>query len=423
MPTTHTLVIGAGQAGLAMSRCLTDAGIDHVVLERGRTAERWRSERWDSLRLLTPNWASRLPGWSYRGPHPDGYMTAAELAAYLTDYAGSFDAPIEQGTTSASSSRADDGFIVRTSDTSWSARNVVIATGWCDQPRVPGFAERLDPASPSSRRAPTATRTSCPTGGCSSSAPPPPGCRSPTSSPAPAATSCSPSAATAGCPAATAAWTSGGGSTRSARSHGPSTRSATRPRPATRARSSSSAATTTATSTSPRSQRLGVRLTGRLTGIDGDDLTFADDLGDTTAAADERLRRLLARIDDHIDATGLDPRGAPRRHARPAARGRTAHASPRPARRHRAGRVGHRLPPPLPVAARPRPRPRTARSSNGAASPPSTGLYVLGQRFQHRRDSNFIDGVRHDAVLRRPPHRRPRHRHPTAPLLSHEDAP
>ena len=62
MRTTDTVVIGAGQAGLAMSRCLTDRGVDHVVLERGRVAERWRSERWDSLRLLTPNWMTRLPG-------------------------------------------------------------------------------------------------------------------------------------------------------------------------------------------------------------------------------------------------------------------------------------------------------------------------------------------------------------------------
>ena len=144
MPTTHTLVIGAGQAGLATSRCLTEAGIDHVVLERGHTAERWRSHRWDSLRLLTPNWASRLPGWSYRGPHPDGYMTAVDLAAYLTAYAGSFDAPIEEGHDVRELVRADSGFTVRTSDTSWSAHNVVMATGWCDRPRVPRLAERLD---------------------------------------------------------------------------------------------------------------------------------------------------------------------------------------------------------------------------------------------------------------------------------------
>jgi putative flavoprotein involved in K+ transport len=67
--TTDTLVIGAGQAGLAMSRCLADRGVDHVVLERGRVAERWRTERWDSLRLLSPNWMSRLPAGPTR-PDP-----------------------------------------------------------------------------------------------------------------------------------------------------------------------------------------------------------------------------------------------------------------------------------------------------------------------------------------------------------------
>src|SRR6476469_6234446 len=72
--TTDVIIIGAGQAGLAMSHCLARLGVEHVLLERGRTAERWRTERWDSLRLLTPNWMSRLPGdWSYRGADPDGF--------------------------------------------------------------------------------------------------------------------------------------------------------------------------------------------------------------------------------------------------------------------------------------------------------------------------------------------------------------
>ena len=70
MRQTDAIIIGAGQAGLAMSHCLGRLGIDHVVLERGRLAERWRSERWDSLRLLTPNWMNRLPGWSYQGADP-----------------------------------------------------------------------------------------------------------------------------------------------------------------------------------------------------------------------------------------------------------------------------------------------------------------------------------------------------------------
>ena len=80
-----TVVIGAGQAGLAVSRCLTDQGHDHVVLERGRVGECWRSERWDSLRLLTPNWMTRLPGYRYDGTDPDGFMTAGETAQFFTN--------------------------------------------------------------------------------------------------------------------------------------------------------------------------------------------------------------------------------------------------------------------------------------------------------------------------------------------------
>jgi putative flavoprotein involved in K+ transport len=72
MPTVETIIIGAGQAGLAMSRCLTDGGRDHLVLDRGAVAHRWTTERWDSLRLLTPNWMTRLPGSSYAGPTPTG---------------------------------------------------------------------------------------------------------------------------------------------------------------------------------------------------------------------------------------------------------------------------------------------------------------------------------------------------------------
>ena len=85
-----TIIVGAGHAGLAVSRLLADAGRDHVVLDRGRVAERWRSERWDSLHLLTPNWMTRLPGWCYAGPDPDGYLSSAELVQYLERYAASF---------------------------------------------------------------------------------------------------------------------------------------------------------------------------------------------------------------------------------------------------------------------------------------------------------------------------------------------
>jgi len=74
MMTTHTIIVGGGQAGLAMSRCLSGLGIEHVVLERGKVAERWRTETWDSLHLLSPNWMTRLPGFQYDGRAPDGFM-------------------------------------------------------------------------------------------------------------------------------------------------------------------------------------------------------------------------------------------------------------------------------------------------------------------------------------------------------------
>ena len=113
MRRTDVVIVGGGQAGLAMSRCLSDRRIEHVVLERGNVAERWRSERWDSLRLLTPNWMSRLPGdWSYRGPDPDGFMTMPEVVAHLDGYARAFAAPVETGTplvsTSNTAERARD---------------------------------------------------------------------------------------------------------------------------------------------------------------------------------------------------------------------------------------------------------------------------------------------------------------------------
>ncbi len=99
MNTIDTVVIGAGHAGLAVSRLLTDVGRDHVVLDRGRVGERWRTERWDSLRLLTPNWMTRLPSWQHRGADPDRFMSAGGFVRYLERYAESFGSPIVGGTT------------------------------------------------------------------------------------------------------------------------------------------------------------------------------------------------------------------------------------------------------------------------------------------------------------------------------------
>lgn len=143
MRHVDTVVIGGGQAGLAMSRCLTERGAEHVVLERGRLAERWRSERWDSLTLLTPRWQSRLPGYRYAGPDPDGYATSAELVAFLEGHAQSFAPPILTDTAVLALSARGEGFEVRTTRGAFRARAVVIATGHADVPRVPEFASKL----------------------------------------------------------------------------------------------------------------------------------------------------------------------------------------------------------------------------------------------------------------------------------------
>ena len=95
MRTVTTVVIGAGHAGLAMSRCLAERGIDHVILERGEVANSWRRERWDSLKLLTPNWQSRLPGFAYDGGDPDGFRTMPETVEYLVRYQRAISAPVE----------------------------------------------------------------------------------------------------------------------------------------------------------------------------------------------------------------------------------------------------------------------------------------------------------------------------------------
>jgi putative flavoprotein involved in K+ transport len=140
---TDTIIIGAGQAGLATSRCLSDLDIDHVVFERGAVGERWRSERWSSLHLLTPNWMSRLPGFSYAGPDPNGFMHKDAVARYLSDYKDSFSAPVLTNTHVVSVTQESGGYQIVTNNATWRARSVVIATGACDKAKVPGFAGQI----------------------------------------------------------------------------------------------------------------------------------------------------------------------------------------------------------------------------------------------------------------------------------------
>jgi len=140
-----TVVIGAGHSGLAASRCLTARSIDHVVLERGETANSWRRERWDSLRLLTPNWQSRLPGYQYDGGDPDGYMSMREVVEFISRYAVVAAAPVRTHTTVTSVTPTDVGYTVTTNTGVLRCRAVVLASGACNVPSVPSLAQALPP--------------------------------------------------------------------------------------------------------------------------------------------------------------------------------------------------------------------------------------------------------------------------------------
>ena len=145
---TEVVVIGGGQAGLSLSYYLTEQGRSHVILEQDRIAESWRSKRWDSLCLIAPNWSLRLPGFTYAGDDPEGFMGKDEVVTHLEVYARSFAAPVREGVkvTAIEHYPADRHFVVRTEDGSYQAPQVVLATGALQQPRVPACAARL-PAS------------------------------------------------------------------------------------------------------------------------------------------------------------------------------------------------------------------------------------------------------------------------------------
>ncbi len=396
MNATDTLIIGAGQAGLAMSRYLADAGTDHVVLERGQLAERWRSERWDSLRLLTPNWATRLPNLTYDGDSPQGFMTARELVSRFERYASDFDAPVQEHTSVDAVTRTDDGFDVQTSDGSWSAGRVVIATGWADRPRVPAAAADLHPAF--LQITPTAYRNpdQLPDGGVLVVG-----------------------ASASGAQIADELAASGrnvtlavGRHTRLPRRYRgvdiwwwleqsgrldvtiDSMRDPRRPR--------NDASLQLVGSPVPRNIDVttlsgrGVRLTGRFVGFDGARALFSRDLAHTTKSADERMLTVLGRIDEFIARHGLesevyapDPPPA----LGPVEETEQIHLTEQGIRTVVWATGFTRSYPWLKVPA----LDTQGEIIQRRGVTPVPGLYVLGQRFQHRRDSNFIDGVRHDA--------------------------
>jgi putative flavoprotein involved in K+ transport len=130
---------------LATSRCLSERSIDHVVIERGEVANSWRRERWDSLRLLTPNWQSRLPGYRYEGPDPDGFMTMGDVIAFISRYAVLSDVPLRTQTTVTSVRAIEAGYQVATDRGDFQCGSVMLASGACNLPSVPGLRQAVPP--------------------------------------------------------------------------------------------------------------------------------------------------------------------------------------------------------------------------------------------------------------------------------------
>ncbi|HWH12323.1 MAG TPA: MSMEG_0569 family flavin-dependent oxidoreductase [Solirubrobacteraceae bacterium] len=137
------VVVGGGQAGLAVSWCLRDQGVEHVILERHRVGHAWREERWDAFCLVTPNWQCQLPGHPYRGTDPDGFMVREEILGYLDGYVETCRPPLYEGVRVTEVAAEGDGFRVSTSHGTLTADRVVLAVGGYHLPSLPRIAERL----------------------------------------------------------------------------------------------------------------------------------------------------------------------------------------------------------------------------------------------------------------------------------------
>ncbi|MDV3348169.1 MSMEG_0569 family flavin-dependent oxidoreductase [Leptothoe sp. LEGE 181152] len=136
-------IVGGGQAGLSISYCLKQHGIDHIIFEKNRIAHSWRSKRWDTFCLVTPNWQCLLPGYPYPGNDPNGFMQRDEIVQYIEDYAKSFKPLIKEGVTVSKISKPENVFEIETSIGHYIADQVVVATGGYHTPKMPRMAERL----------------------------------------------------------------------------------------------------------------------------------------------------------------------------------------------------------------------------------------------------------------------------------------
>jgi putative flavoprotein involved in K+ transport len=389
MRRTDTLVIGGGQAGLAVSWHLSRRGVDHQVLERGTVAQSWAAARWDSLRMITPNWMSELPGWSYRGDDPDGFMTAADVTRYLQDYRRSFGAPVQEGVEVLSVRTGPGGFQVATTDGAWQARDVVLATGATGRPHIPSSAAGL-----------AACVTQLPLRDYRRPEQLPPGGVLVVG------------ASASGLAVADELATAGRRVVVSVGSH------VWLPRQLAGrdiwwwlretgwlARTVDDVPDVDAVRREPRIQLVGrpgsdgglagltargVGLVGRFLGASGTTMTFADDLPATLARARSRSAAILERVARAAGTTVPDP---PEIEA--------PGSLPLRLRLRREGirtvvwATGHRPHYPwlhVPVLD---PAGHIAQYRGRTLEP---GLFVVGTKFQHRRDSTFLDGVRHDAA-------------------------
>jgi putative flavoprotein involved in K+ transport len=143
-PSNHDMIIiGAGQAGLSLSWHLREAGIEHIVLEAKERFYAWKQQRWDSFCLVTPNWQCKLPGYDYAGADPHGFMVKDEIIRFVEGFADSFDPPVREAVTVSALAATAEGFALQTSAGPFTARQVCIATGGYHTPITPRMAERL----------------------------------------------------------------------------------------------------------------------------------------------------------------------------------------------------------------------------------------------------------------------------------------
>jgi putative flavoprotein involved in K+ transport len=142
-PHYDVVVVGGSQAGLAMSWHLKQRGIRHIVFEKNQVAHTWRTQRWDSFCLVTPNWQCQLPGFPYQGSDTHGFMVNADIVRYIEAFRDSFDPPLREGVAVLRVAKSASGYDVETSDGACTADSVVIAVGGYHAPRIPRLAERF----------------------------------------------------------------------------------------------------------------------------------------------------------------------------------------------------------------------------------------------------------------------------------------